>query len=169
VRAIEPRCACTGEPAPGSSFRNESGTDSRRWPSGRGDGPRWCNASRSVHPRQPLAGFESSIFCIVTVALAGGTPRKNPAPAGLLNEAAEAAEGTRTLDLLHGKRSCIAVSEAQTPWKIQGNDPYLPRVRFGQFGEKSAGFNAVSGLTALMKIGPPTARSSTGANRLGRR
>jgi hypothetical protein len=34
---------------------------------------------------QPLAGFESSTFCIVTAALAGGRPRKNPAFAGLLS------------------------------------------------------------------------------------
>jgi hypothetical protein len=48
----------------------------------------------------------------------GTRAKKNPALSGAF---LSAAEGARTLDLVHGKRSPMADSWARKPWKIAGN------------------------------------------------
>ena len=62
-----------------------------------------------------------------------------------------AAEGTRTLDLLHGKQYCIPRHKVQKRWKSATNGGSGRRGKFGLFADNSAGFNGVSKLAPLME------------------
>ena len=82
---IEPRRVLPRRVAPGSGFRNESGTDSKKLA-----GRSWVATPETLGGQQiraftqPLAGLETSTFCIATDAPLGSHPTKNPAFAGLL-------------------------------------------------------------------------------------